>query len=84
MTEYILQFHSLGSTEKVRADFNSENSAEELIRQLNFEGYKMYQYISSEYTYNMSVEELGELNIPFAKYDRVKKTWFGLSKKNGV
>ncbi len=81
MKQFILHFHPLGTNEKVRIDFKSEKPATEFIELTKLDGYKMYQYIQSDHTYNMPIEELELENIGFKKLYREKKTWFGLSKK---
>ena len=82
MTQFILQFKSLGSKIITRMDFNSEKPATEFIELTKLDGYKMYQYIQSGNNYVMTAEELETKNIKFEKLFREVKTWFGLSKKN--
>ena len=81
MKQFILLFHPLSTSEEVRIDFKSEKPATEFIELTKLDGYKMYQYIQSEHTYNMPIEELELENIGFKKLYREKKTWFGFSKK---
>jgi len=42
---------------------------------------KIYQYIQSDYSFTMSIEELEKKNISFIKLEREVNTWFGLFKK---
>lgn len=81
MKRFILLFHPLSTSEEVRIDFYSEKPATEFIELTKLEGYRMYQYIQSDYSYNMTIKELELRNIRFKKLSREKKTWFGLSKK---
>ncbi|MDT0559542.1 hypothetical protein RM697_12835 [Ichthyenterobacterium sp. W332] len=81
MTNFILNFKSLGSKLITRMDFNSEKPATEFIELTKLNGYKMYQYIQSGNNYVMTAEELEMKNIKFEKLLREVKTWFGLSKK---
>ncbi|WP_375563146.1 hypothetical protein ACE193_11625 [Bernardetia sp. OM2101] len=81
MKQFILLFHPLSTSEEVRIDFKSSKPASDFIDLTKLDGYKVYQYIQSDYTYNMLIEELASKNIGFKKLYREKKTWFGLSKK---
>ena len=81
MKQFILLFHPLSTTEEVRIDFKSEKPASDFIELTKLDGYNVYQYIQSDYSYNMPIEELELENIGFKKLYREKKTWFGLSKK---
>ena len=81
MKQFILLLHPLSTNEKVRIDFKSEKPASEIIELTKLNGYKIYQYIQSDYTYNMPIADLELENIGFKKLYREKKTWFGLSKK---
>ncbi|MCG2432155.1 hypothetical protein [Aequorivita xiaoshiensis] len=81
MSQFILQFKTLGSKIITRMDFNSKKPATEFIGLTKLDGYKMYQYIQSGNNYAMTAEELETENIQFEKLFREKKTWFGLSKK---
>lgn len=81
MKQFILLFHPLSTSEEVRIDFKSEKPASEFIGLAKLDGYKVYQYIQSDYTYNMPIEELELKNVGYKKLYREKKTWFGLSKK---
>ncbi|MEE9363409.1 MAG: hypothetical protein V3U92_12500 [Cellulophaga sp.] len=74
MTQYILQFQNLGSKIVTRMDFNSEKPATEFIELSKLDGYKMYQYIQSDFTYIMPIEELEQEKIHFEKLYRKKKT----------
>ena len=81
MKQFILLFHPLSTSEEVRIDFKSEKPASDFIELTKLDGYKVYQYIQSDFTYNMPIAELESENIRFKKLYRGKKTWFGLSKK---
>ena len=81
MNQFILHFHSLESKEKTRIDFKSEKPATDFFELSKLDGYKLYQYIQSDYSYNMTIEDLGYKNIGYEILQREKKIWFGLSKK---
>ncbi|PHR87938.1 MAG: hypothetical protein COA80_18470 [Leeuwenhoekiella sp.] len=81
MKQFTLLFHPLSTSEEVRIDFKSEKPASHLIEQTKLTGYNVYQYIQSDFTYNMPIAALEFENIGFKKLYREKKTWFGLSKK---
>ena len=81
MKQFILLFHPLRKNEEVRIDFKSEKPASDFIELTKLNGYKVLQYIQSDFTYNMPITELESKNIGFKKLYREKKTWLGLSKK---
>ena len=74
MKRFILLFHPLSTSEEVRIDFYSEKPATEFIELTKLEGYRMYQYIQSDYSYNMTIKEIELRNIRFKKLSRQKKT----------
>ncbi|WP_338759294.1 hypothetical protein WAF17_11460 [Bernardetia sp. ABR2-2B] len=81
MNQFILLFHPLSTSEEIRIDFKSSKPASDFIELTKLDGYKVYQYIQSDYTYNMPIEKLESKSIRFKKLYREEKTWFGFSKK---
>jgi hypothetical protein len=77
--DFIPLFHSIGITEKVRVDFNSDKPETDFYELLKLEGYNIYLYIAHNYRYTMSIEELKEKGISFSTFEYERKTWFGLS-----
>ncbi len=76
-----MHFHSIGNSVSKRVDFKSEISPSEFYEELRLEGYYLYQYVTSDYTYNMEDKELDELGIEYVKFEFQKSTWLGLGKK---
>lgn len=81
MKPYTLLFYSLNTNEEVHIGFKSKKTASDFIELTKLDEYQVYQYIQSDYTYNVPIEELESENIKFKKLYREKRTWFGLSKK---
>ncbi|WP_240642375.1 metallophosphoesterase family protein [Nonlabens xiamenensis] len=84
MKQFILLFQPFSKGGVVQIDFKSEKPASDFIEFTKLDGYNVYQYIQSDFTYNMSIAELESENIGFKKLYREKKTWFGLSKKTVI
>lgn len=78
---YIILIHPIEDELKTRVDFDTELGEEALYDYLKLEGYKVYQFIRSDFHYLMSNDELKALNVKFATFDKKVKTWFGLDSK---
>lgn len=81
MKRFVILLNPLITGSELRIDFQSESIATDFYDLSKLDEYKMYQYIQSDYTYIMSIEELEQKNISFIKLEREEKTWFGLFKK---
>jgi len=79
--DYILHLHSIGNSISRRIDFKSDKSTTEFFEELRLQGYFLYQYITSDFTYNMDTKELDDLNIEYVTYEFQKRTWFGFGRK---
>ncbi|EKT3965478.1 hypothetical protein SL053_000231 [Flavobacterium psychrophilum] len=81
MKRFVILLNPLTSGSELRIDFQSESIATDFYDLSKLDEYKIYQYIQSDYTYIMPIEELEQKNISFIKLEREEKTWFGLFKK---
>ncbi|WP_411377252.1 hypothetical protein ACLHWI_10280 [Flavobacterium psychrophilum] len=81
MKRFVILLNPLTTGSELRIDFQSESIATDFYDLSKLDEYKIYQYIQSDYTYIMPIEELEQKNISFIKLEREEKTWFGLFKK---
>ena len=81
MKRFVILLNQLSKKSELRIDFLSERVATDFYDLSKLDGYNIYQYIQSDYTYVMSVEELKQKKISYLELNREVKTWFGLFQK---
>ena len=82
MKRFVILLNKISTKCETQINFVSEKTAIDFIQISKLDGYKIYQYIQNDYTYNMPIDELEQEDISFIKLFRKKKSFFGLLKKN--
>jgi hypothetical protein len=82
LKKYTAIFNKLSENSYYDISFESNKEETDIYEFLKLDGYKLYQFIDHDFLYNMNTDELDKKGIIYSKILRVKKTWFGLIKKN--
>jgi hypothetical protein len=81
MIDISILLHPIDKKETVKIDFQTESQETDVYEKLKLPTYGIYQFIDSDFLFNMDKSELDAQKIQYFELKRKKRTWLRLAKK---